>query len=82
MGDYKVECWHDKPLSGMWHTGPNPGWVEVTHLPTMQSVRAYDEMQYKARDKAMAALDLIVDDCRADKCSFPEQLSQPDTQRG
>lgn len=66
----------DRPRGGMWHTGPNPCWVTVTHLPTMIEARAYHRSQHKAREMAMACVELMIADARAedDVCAFPEAL--------
>ena len=37
---FRIEVVMDKPARGMWHCGPNPSWVTVTHLPTMIQARA------------------------------------------
>lgn len=78
MGDEKfhVEIVVDKPTSGMWHCGPNPSWVTVTHLPTMTQARAYGRSQRKARAAAMACVQMMLDDSLSsdDVCSFPEAL--------
>lgn len=72
--DYKIEIAHDKPSKGMWHTGPNPAWVTVTHLPTMISARMLDHSEHKARDAALTCVQMMVDQSRCDKCSFPEVI--------
>jgi len=72
--DIKIVGNTDKPLKGQWHCGPNNSWMTVTHIPTMQSVRVYGRSQHKMRQKALTMLEMLVDDCRADKCLFPEQL--------
>lgn len=74
--DFKIELAHDKPGSGMWHTGPNPAWVTVTHLPTMISARMFDTSEWKARDAAMACVEMMVEQSRCDKCSFPEAVDK------
>lgn len=51
--DYRVDVVEDKPAKGQWHTGPNPAWVTVTHMPTGISARAFDARQHKAREIAM-----------------------------
>lgn len=77
--DLDVVIIHDKPKSGMWHCGPNPCWVEVTHLPTMCSVRAYsgDDSHYKTRRRAETLLDIMLEDMRdTSPCSFPENVKR------
>ena len=70
--DFKITGSHDKPKEGMWHTGPNPSWVTITHTPTMMQVRAYGRTQHKVRARAMAALELMLDDSDMEHCQFPE----------
>lgn len=72
--DIKIECVADRPNGGMWHCGPNPSWVTVTHLPTMISARAYDRSQHKARQAAMACVEMMVEQSREERCSFPERV--------
>ena len=74
--DIRIDVVSDKPIKGMWHTGPNAAWVTVTHLPTMISARMFDEMQHKARDSALACVELMVEQSRLLKCQFPETLAQ------
>lgn len=62
----------DKPLTGMWHCGPNKCWVKITHLPTMISVRHYGKTQHKIKESALAVLEMLVDECDYDHCNFPE----------
>jgi hypothetical protein len=73
---FRVEVTVDKPTSGMWHCGPNPSWVTVTHIPTMTQARAYHRSQHKAREAAMACVQMMLADllCENDQCSFPEAL--------
>lgn len=71
-----VECVPDKPKSGMWHCGPNPFWVTVEHIPTKMRVRVLHSSQWKARENALAALELILDASDMEKCSFPEALEE------
>ena len=77
MDEYRVEMVEDKPSHGMWHCGPNPAWITVTHLPTMISARAYDTQHHKAKQAAQACCEMMVEQSRADKCSFPERLTAP-----
>ena len=74
--DFIVKITVDKPASGMWHCGPNPSWVEVTHTPTMISARAYHRSQHKAREMALACVEMMIADAQAehDVCRFPEAL--------
>lgn len=71
--DIKVEGSQDKPASGVWHNGPNNGWVKITHLPTMQSVTAYARIQHKARERALAVLEMLVSDCEFKEAQFKDQ---------
>ena len=73
--EYSVELIPDKPLSGMWHCGPNAAWVEVTHLPTMISARAFDQSHHHAKQAAMACCQMMVEQSRLLKCQFPERLA-------
>lgn len=79
----RVDVVPDKPVSGMWHCGPNPSWVTVTHLPTMQSVRVYDmgRGQWKARERARVLLELILDDWEGAEPSFPERVDTTNTEK-
>lgn len=74
--DLRVECVDDRPKGGMWHNGPNPCWVTVTHLPTMISARAYDRggRQHKARQNALTCVEMLVEAGSVERCSFPERV--------
>lgn len=73
----RVDVVQDRPPSGMWHCGPNPSWVTVTHLPTMTQARAYHRSQHKARDAAMACVQMMIEDLLVtdDVCNYPEALA-------
>lgn len=77
---FRVDVVADRPTSGMWHNGPNPSWVTVTHLPTMTQARAYHRSQHKAREAAMACVEMMLADClcAGDVCSYPEALGDAD----
>jgi hypothetical protein len=75
LGDYQIEMTEDKPVSGMWHCGPNAAWVTVTHLPTMISARAFDQSHHAAKQAAQACCEMMVDQSRLSKCQFPERVS-------
>jgi protein subunit release factor A len=78
--DIRVDVVADKPKGGMWHTGPNPSWVTVTYIPTMTQARCYHDMQNKARDLAMACVELMVKDVGGGTaCSFPEAIRPTET---
>ncbi len=70
----RIELTEDRPKGGAWHCGPNAGWVTVTHLPTMISARAFDQNQWKARESALACVEMMVDQSRLLKCQFPERV--------
>ena len=72
MSDYTVTCTPDKPQGGMWHCGPNAGWVTVKHHPTGIMARAYHRQQHKAREIALACVEMMVADCGVSECSHPE----------
>tara|TARA_R110000823_G_scaffold216748_3_gene346255 strand:+ start:1095 stop:1361 length:267 start_codon:yes stop_codon:yes gene_type:complete len=74
---FRVDIVADRPSGGMWHCGPNPSWVTVTHLPTMTQARAYHRSPHKAREAALACVQLMLDDllCADDVCSYPEALN-------
>jgi len=65
----------DRPLRGMWHCGPNAVWVEVTHLPTMISARAFDQNGHHAKQTALTCCQLMVEQSRLLKCQFPERVT-------
>lgn len=73
--EYRIELVEDRPLSGMWHCGPNAAWVTVTHLPTMISARMFDQGHHKAKEAAMACCQMMVEQSRLLKCQFPERLA-------
>lgn len=75
--DWHVEHVEDRPLTGMWHCGPNAAWVTVTHLPTMISARAFDQQHHKAKQAAQACCEMMVEQSRLIKCQFPERLATP-----
>lgn len=75
LNEYVTLLIDDKPVSGMWHCGPNAAWVQVTHLPTMISARAFDKCQHHARQAAMACCEMMVEQSRLLKCQFPERLA-------
>lgn len=72
--DYEITVVEDKPLTGMWHCGPNPCWITVTHKPTMISARAYGRYQHKLREAAMTCVELMVEASGYEACQFPEGL--------
>lgn len=74
VGEYLVEFQEDRPASGMWHCGPNPAWVTVTHLPTMISARSFDSQHHKAKQAAQACCEMMVEQSRLSKCQFPERI--------
>lgn len=76
MGDYEVTLVEDRPLSGMWHCGPNAAWVTVTHRPTMISARMFDQQQHRARQAAMACCEMMVEQSRLTKCQFPGNVQK------
>ena len=69
---FRVDIVADRPSCG-----PNPSWVTVTHLPTMMQARAYHRSPHKAREAALACVQLMLDDllCADDVCSYPEALN-------
>jgi hypothetical protein len=73
--DLRIDCYHDKPTSGMWHCGPNSCWVQITHIPTQMTARAYHRNQWKARQAAMDCIEFMVSDYCGDLPQFPEVLS-------
>lgn len=75
MGEYRVKLIEDRPLSGMWHCGPNAAWVEVTHIPTMISARAFDTHHYEAKKMAQACCEMLVEQSRLTECRFPERIA-------
>ncbi len=76
---WRVELVEDRPLSGMWHCGPNAAWVTVTHLPTMISARAFDSSHHHAKQAAQACCEMMVEQSRLLKCQFPERLQAKET---
>lgn len=70
--DYTVTVQYDRPIGGMWHCGPNSGWVTVKHNRTHIMARAYHKHQRTAREIAMACVEIMVADCGVDECQFPE----------
>jgi len=55
--------------------GMPPYWITAIHTPTMQSVRVYSKScssQYKARNKAVMLLSLLLEDTRQVSCRHPE----------
>lgn len=73
--DLRVDVVVDKPLTGQWHCGPNPGWVTITHLPTLMRAQAYGESQHKARAAAMDALEFMVCAMGTRPCAWPERIT-------
>lgn len=73
---WRVEIVEDRPMRGMWHCGPNPAWVTVTHLPTMISARAYCDRQHKARQMAQTCVEMMLEDSRLKSCRFPETIER------
>lgn len=72
--DFVVTSCADKPLSGMWHCGPNPTWVTVTHKPTGIQATARHRQPHKARQVAMACVELMIAENDAGDAQFPETL--------
>lgn len=77
MSEYRIELTEDRPITGMWHCGPNAGWVTVTHLPTMISARMFDEQHHRAKEAAMICCEMMVQQSRLLKCQFPESVTTP-----
>jgi hypothetical protein len=76
--DFVITVVDDRPPGGMWHCGPNPCWVTVKHVQTQIMARAYHRSQRKAREMAMACVEMMIADARAerDSCNFPEALGE------
>jgi len=70
--DLTVTVQEDRPKGGMWTNGPNPCWVTVKHHPTGIMARAYHSRQHKAREMALACVEMMVADCGVDGPQFPE----------
>lgn len=73
---YRVEIIQDRPNGGMWHNGPNPCWVTVTHIPTGISARAFDRQQHKAREIAMQCVRVMRAASTAELPRFMERLAK------
>lgn len=67
----RIDYIADRPRSGMWHCGPNNGWIIATHTPTQSQIRLYGRIQHRDREKAMALLELAVDEAQDWKAQFP-----------
>lgn len=74
--DIELSIVEDRPLSGMWHTGPNASWVTITHKPTRISVTMFDESMHRARREAMTIVEMMIESSRMTKCQFPERLEK------
>lgn len=73
--DVKIEMVEDRPKKGVWHNGPNPHWITITHLPTMSSVRAYgSRSQHHTKCRAMGALLILLEETPDKECRFPEAI--------
>jgi len=70
--DLTITIDSDRPPSGMWHCGPNACWVTVKHNPTQIMARAFHRQQRKAREIALACVELMVAECGTDTPQFPE----------
>ena len=82
--DIRIDGVEDRPIGGMWHTGPNPSWITITHVPSMQSVRLFtgSRSQHLVRNDGMAVLELLVEAWDGTQPRFPERVSlTPLTQR-
>ena len=74
--DLTITITDDRPASGMWHTGPNPCWVTVKHNPTGTMARCYHRSQFRARESAMACVELMLDAIDStDKPEFIERIA-------
>lgn len=76
-GPWYVSLVEDRPTSGMWHCGPNAAWVEVTHLPTMISARAFGKSHHKAKQAAMNCCQMMIEESGVVACQFPERIKHP-----
>jgi hypothetical protein len=47
----------------------------------MISVRAYGVSQHRARQAAMACVEMLVAESRLDRCSFPERIAPAGTEK-
>lgn len=72
--DVEASIVYDKPASGMWHCGPNSGWLTLTHRPSRTQVRVYCRVMHSDRAEAMAALEMLVAMSRGDLPWFPENV--------
>lgn len=76
-GPWYISLVEDRPTHGMWHCGPNAGWIEVTHLPTMISARAFGKSQHKAKQAAMNCCEMLIEESGVATCQFPERIPHP-----
>lgn len=76
--DIVMNIVEDRPVSGMWHCGPNACWITVTHLPTMAQVRVYSghKGHHQARQHAMDLLAMMIAEHGDGPCQFPERMKE------
>jgi hypothetical protein len=72
--DLKCEIIFDKPKpSSMWPVGYDPGWIIVTHVPSMTQIRVYYDnytSQHKVRSSALLCLEMLVDEFGKNVCTL------------
>lgn len=62
--DIKIDCVPNDSIGGM-KVGTPGMWLTLTHKPSMQCVRVLQsdgESQHRTRDRAVALLELLLDD--------------------
>ncbi len=74
--DVDVTYIYDRPKSGMWHCGPNPYWITVTHKASGSQIRVRSNMpQHIARQEALDLMEYALLTFGKEPCSFPENIT-------
>lgn len=76
-GEIRIDCTPNDSIGGM-KVGTPPMWLTITHEPSLQCVRVLQsegESQHKARDRAVALLELLLDDYCAPRYIHRERIT-------
>lgn len=60
-----------KPGEGGQHVGQYSVWIKLTHKPSMQAVTVYGYNQFRLRNRAVALMEIILDDWD-ESCKFKD----------
>lgn len=74
--EIRIDCTPNDSIGGM-KVGTPPIWLTITHTPSMQCVRILQsdgESQHKCRNRAIALMELMLDDYETPRVIHKERL--------